>query len=85
MTEEKSVNIKVEAISMGYYLGKIIKQGAVFNFEGKLNKGKLPLWVKACDPKDDPKNKKVKEEVVEEVKEVKEVKSNKKSPFSDLV
>lgn len=46
MSKEEVVSVKVTAIATGYYKGRVIREGEKFLFEGKLNNGKFPLWVK---------------------------------------
>lgn len=60
MSKEESVSIHVTAIATGYYKGKIIKTGEKFLFEGKLQNGRFPLWVKTPE---EYKAKKVKKTV----------------------
>lgn len=47
----KLVKEKVVAIATGYYKGRIIPEGEKFLYEGPLNRGKLPLWVKTLEGK----------------------------------
>ena len=49
MSKEETVSVKVTAIATGYYKGKVIREGEKFLFEGKLNHGRFPLWVKTPD------------------------------------
>jgi hypothetical protein len=46
MSKDESVSVHVTAIATGYYKGKVIRPGEKFLFEGSLNNGKFPLWVK---------------------------------------
>jgi hypothetical protein len=46
MSENQSVSVHVTAIATGYYKGRVIRPGEKFLFEGNLNNGKFPLWVK---------------------------------------
>jgi hypothetical protein len=46
MSSEQQVSVIVEAISQGYYKGKVINPGEKFLLECKLHNGKFPLWVK---------------------------------------
>lgn len=46
MSKQQTVSVSVTAISTGYYKGRIIRAGEKFTFEGALNHGRLPLWVK---------------------------------------
>jgi hypothetical protein len=82
--EKKTIKIKVEAIAKGYYKGVIIDEGKKFEYEGVLNGGKLPLWVKPVDKKEfeallKPAKKEDKKEEKEEKKE------EKKSIFSNMI
>jgi hypothetical protein len=72
---------KVKANSDGYYKGKVIKEGQIFNLECNLVDGKFPLWV------DMPTDFKfVKAEVEVEEEEVKiEVKSKKEIKFDNVI
>jgi hypothetical protein len=80
MSEDKSkkkVKGKVKAIAKGYFGGKIIHDGEVFEYEGF---GKFPQWVKAVE---EVKKAEVKKE--EPKKEEPKKDEAKKSPFSSLV
>jgi hypothetical protein len=67
MAQEK-VSVVVEAIAIGYYKGKIIREGEKFLFEGKLNNGKFPLWVKT--PEDYKPAKKAAKKQAQEVEDL---------------
>jgi hypothetical protein len=70
MSKEETVSVHVTAISTGYYKGKVIRPGERFLFEGTLNRGKFPLWVKTPDEYKPTKKASKKVEKTSEVEDI---------------